>query len=47
MSDEFRPPVRFPHLLAKVNAFLLVALLLVGTFVGIVAHTTSSASRPS
>jgi len=38
MSDEFRPPVRFPHLLAKVNAFLLVAVLLVATFVGIVAH---------
>jgi phospholipid/cholesterol/gamma-HCH transport system substrate-binding protein len=38
MSDEFQPPVRFPHLLAKVNAFLLVALLLVATFVGIVAH---------
>jgi len=38
MSDEFRPPVRFPHLLAKVNAFLLIALLLVATFVGIVAH---------
>jgi phospholipid/cholesterol/gamma-HCH transport system substrate-binding protein len=38
MSDEFRPPVRFPHLLAKVNAFLLVALLLVATFLGIVAH---------
>jgi phospholipid/cholesterol/gamma-HCH transport system substrate-binding protein len=38
MSEEFRPPVRFPHLLAKVNAFLIVALLLVATFVGIVAH---------
>jgi len=38
MSDAFRPPVRFPHLLAKVNAFLLVGLLLVLTFVGIVAH---------
>jgi phospholipid/cholesterol/gamma-HCH transport system substrate-binding protein len=38
MSDEFRPPVRFPHLLAKVNAFLLVAVLLVAGFVGIVAH---------
>ena len=38
MSDEVRPPVRFPHLLAKVNAFLLVAVLLVATFVGIVAH---------
>jgi phospholipid/cholesterol/gamma-HCH transport system substrate-binding protein len=38
MSTEFRPPVRFPHLLAKVNAFLLVAVLLVAMFVGIVAH---------
>jgi phospholipid/cholesterol/gamma-HCH transport system substrate-binding protein len=38
MSEEFRPPVRFPHLLAKVNAFLLVAVLLVAMFVGIVAH---------
>jgi phospholipid/cholesterol/gamma-HCH transport system substrate-binding protein len=38
MSEEFQPPVRFPHLLAKVNAFLLVGLLLVLTFVGIVAH---------
>jgi len=38
MSEEVRPPVRFPHLLAKVNAFLLAALLLVGTFVWIVAH---------
>jgi len=38
MSEEFQPPVRFPHLLAKVNAFLLVALLLVAGFVGIVAH---------
>jgi phospholipid/cholesterol/gamma-HCH transport system substrate-binding protein len=38
MSDEFRPPVRFPHLLAKVNAFLLVALALVATFVWVVAH---------
>ena len=38
MSEEFRPPVRFPHLLAKVNAFLLIALLLVGSFVWIVAH---------
>lgn len=38
MTEAFRPPVRFPRLLAKVNAFLLVALLLVATFVGIVAH---------
>jgi phospholipid/cholesterol/gamma-HCH transport system substrate-binding protein len=38
MSEEFQPPVRFPHLLAKVNAFLLVGLLLVLAFVGIVAH---------
>jgi len=38
MTEAFRPPVRFPRLLAKVNAFLLIALLLVATFVGIVAH---------
>jgi phospholipid/cholesterol/gamma-HCH transport system substrate-binding protein len=38
MSEEFRPPVRFPHLLAKVNAFLLVAVVLIGAFVAIVAH---------
>jgi ABC-type transporter Mla subunit MlaD len=38
MSEEFAPPVRFPRLLAKVNAFLLVAALLVLTFGGIVAH---------
>src|SRR5262245_17829419 len=38
MSESFQPPVRFPHLLAKVNAFLLLALLLVGSFVWIVAH---------
>jgi phospholipid/cholesterol/gamma-HCH transport system substrate-binding protein len=38
MSEQFRPPVRFPHLLAKVNAFLLVALALVVTFGSIVAH---------
>jgi len=38
MSDEFRPPARFPHLLAKVNAFLLFALALVIAFGAIVAH---------
>jgi phospholipid/cholesterol/gamma-HCH transport system substrate-binding protein len=38
MTEEFRPPVRFPHLLAKVNAFLLFAVLLVLAFGGIVAH---------
>jgi len=38
MSEQFRPPVRFPHLLAKVNAFLIVALALVATFGSIVAH---------
>jgi phospholipid/cholesterol/gamma-HCH transport system substrate-binding protein len=38
MSEQFRPPVRFPHLLAKVNAFLLIALALVATFGSIVAH---------
>lgn len=38
MSEEFKPPVRFPHLLAKVNAFLLLALLLIGSFVWVVAH---------
>ena len=38
MSEEFRPPVRFPRLLAKVNAFLLFAALLVLGFGAIVAH---------
>ena len=38
MTEAFRPPVRFPRLLAKVNAFLLVAALLMAGFAGIVAH---------
>ena len=38
MSEEFRPPVRFPRLALKVNAFLLVAVLLVAGFGWIVAH---------
>jgi phospholipid/cholesterol/gamma-HCH transport system substrate-binding protein len=38
MSDEFRPPTRFPRLALKVNAFLLVAALLVAGFGWIVAH---------
>ena len=38
MTEAFRPPVRFPRLLAKVNAFLLVAVLLMLGFGGIVAH---------
>jgi len=38
MSPAFTPPVRFSRLLLKVNAFLLVALLLVGAFMGLVAY---------
>jgi phospholipid/cholesterol/gamma-HCH transport system substrate-binding protein len=38
MSDEFRPPTRFPRLALKVNAFLLFAALLVAGFGWIVAH---------
>ncbi len=38
MSDNFSPPVRFTRLALKVNAFLLVALLLVSAFLGLVAY---------
>jgi phospholipid/cholesterol/gamma-HCH transport system substrate-binding protein len=38
MSEEFRPPTRFPRLALKVNAFLLFAVLLVAGFGWIVAH---------
>lgn len=38
MNPAFTPPVRFSRLLLKVNAFLLVALLLVGAFMGLVAY---------
>ena len=38
MSPAFTPPVRFSRLVLKVNAFLLVALLLVAAFLGLVAH---------
>ena len=38
MSPAFTPPVRFSRLLLKVNAVLLVALLLVGAFMGLVAY---------
>ena len=38
MSPAFSPPVRFSRLLLKVNAFLLVALLLVAAFLGLVAY---------
>jgi phospholipid/cholesterol/gamma-HCH transport system substrate-binding protein len=38
MSLAFTPPVRFSRLLLKVNAFLLVALLLVAAFLGLVAY---------
>ena len=38
MSKPFTPPVRFARLLAKVNAFLLIALLLVAAFIGLVAY---------
>lgn len=38
MSPAFTPPVRFSRLLLKVNAFLLFALLLVGSFMGLVAY---------
>jgi phospholipid/cholesterol/gamma-HCH transport system substrate-binding protein len=38
MSDDFRPPARFPRLALKVNAFLLFAALLVGGFAWLVAH---------
>ena len=38
MSPAFTPPVRFSRLVLKVNAFLLVALLLVAAFLGLVAY---------
>ena len=38
MSERFVPPVRFSRLLLKVNAFLLIALLLVAAFMGLVAY---------
>ena len=38
MSQAFTPPARFSRLLLKVNAFLLVALLLVAAFLGLVAY---------
>ncbi len=38
MSDTFVPPVRFSRLILKVNAFLLVALLLAAAFMGLVAY---------
>ena len=38
MSDDFRPPTRFPRLALKVNAFLLFAALLIGGFAWLVAH---------
>jgi ABC-type transporter Mla subunit MlaD len=37
VSKVFTPPVRFARLALKVNAFLLIALLLVAAFVGLVA----------
>ena len=38
MSPRFSPPVRFSRLVLKVNAFLLVALLLVALFLALVAY---------
>lgn len=38
MSPTITPPVRFSRLVLKVNAFLLVALLLLGAFMGLVAY---------
>ncbi|HEX7055008.1 MAG TPA: MlaD family protein [Burkholderiales bacterium] len=38
MAAKFSPPVRFSRLVLKVNAFLLVALLLVAAFLGLVAY---------
>jgi ABC-type transporter Mla subunit MlaD len=38
MTATFVPPTRFSRLLLKVNAFLLIALLLVGAFMGLVAY---------
>ena len=38
MNATFTPPVRFSRLLLKVNAFLLIALLLATAFIGLVAY---------
>ena len=38
MAKAFTPPVRFTRLILKVNAFLLIALLLVAAFMGLVAY---------
>jgi len=38
MAKTFTPPVRFTRLALKVNAFLLIALLLAAAFVGLVAY---------
>ncbi|OAI52273.1 hypothetical protein AYO46_05955 [Betaproteobacteria bacterium SCGC AG-212-J23] len=38
MTATFVPPTRFSRLLLKVNAFLLIALLLVAAFIGLVAY---------
>ena len=38
MTATFVPPTRFSRLLLKVNAFLLIALLLVASFIGLVAY---------
>lgn len=38
MNPTYTPPVRFSRLVLKVNAFLLVALLLLGAFMGLVAY---------
>jgi len=38
MAKTFTPPVRFTRLILKVNAFLLIALLLVAAFMGLVAY---------
>lgn len=38
MSEAFKPPVRFPRLRMKVNAFLFLALLLIAGFVALVAY---------
>jgi phospholipid/cholesterol/gamma-HCH transport system substrate-binding protein len=38
MNATFTPPVRFSRLLLKVNAFLLIALLLAAAFIGLVAY---------
>ena len=37
-NPAFNPPVRFTRLVLKVNAFLLVALLLAAAFLGLVAY---------